>query len=280
MKLRHCKYTASTGGCSSINHPEMNQLDCMWNCGFYSNQTQVFLSLLILLGHGIEPNKIDYSMGFKRFKKDKDRDIYPDFYKTNFDEKIKLFKKVTLPDENKKQYGLYDFDYYNQIVNKFFNPSDLVLERKKYLLEKYNINPKETISVLYRGTDKYTEVRLSHPSAYLNAVKQLLEVTQFKTVLVQTDQYQVLDYFKSELGNIVVSFEETPTTSGQDAMNTVLENEGKDTMDWMQWFDAALRCVSDCSCVVNHTGNCALWMNLYRGNIQNVFQFDEFGQLT
>jgi hypothetical protein len=280
MKLRHCKYTASTGGCSSINHPEMNQLDCMWNCGFYSNQTQVFLSLLILLRHGIVPDKINYSMGFKRFKVDKNQDIFLNFYKTNFDEKIKLFKEVTLPDENKKQYGLYDFDYYNQIINKFFNPSDLILERKKYLLKKYNINPKETISVLYRGTDKYTEVRLAHPSAYLKVVRQLLDATKFKTVLVQTDQYQVLDYFKSELGNIVVSFEETPTTSGQDAMNTVLENEGKDTMDWMQWFDAALRCVSDCACVVNHTGNCGLWMNLYRGNIKNVFQFDEFGELA
>lgn len=63
-------------------------------------------------------------------------------------------------------------------------------------------------------------------------------------------------------------------------MNTVMENEGKDTMDWMQWFDSALRCVSECSYVVNHTGNCGLWMNLYRGSVNNVFQFDEFGNLN
>jgi len=280
MKLRHCKYTTSSGGCSSINHPEMNQLDCMWNCGFYSNQTQAFLSLLILLSHGIEPNTINYSMGFKRFKKDKNRDIFSDFYKIDFTKKIKLFKKHPLLDENKKQFGLYDFDYYNQIVNKFFNPSDLILDRKRFLLQKYNINPKETISILYRGTDKYTEVRLSSPENYLNVVKQLLQITKLNKVLVQTDQTQVLDYFKSELGDIVVSFDETPSTSGLDAMNTVIENEGKDTMDWMQWFDAALRCVSECSYVINHTGNCGLWMNLYRGSIDNVFQFDEFGQLT
>lgn len=280
MKLRHCKYTASTGGCSSINHPEMNQLDCMWNCGFYSNQTQVFLSLLILLSHGIEPDCINYSMGFKRFKSDKDRDIFPDFYKIDPNKKVKLFKKAGIPDENKKQFGLYEFDYYNQIVNKFFNPSDVVLQRKNYLIEKYNIIPEETISVLYRGTDKYTEVRLAHPTSYLNVVKELLEITKFKKVLVQTDQSQVLDYFKSELGDMVICFDETPHTSGQDAMNTVMENEGKDTMDWMQWFDAALRCVSDCACVVNHTGNCGLWMNLYRGNINNVFQFDENGVLV
>jgi hypothetical protein len=50
-------------------------------------------------------------------------------------------------------------------------------------------------------------------------------------------------------------------------------------MDWMQWFDAALRGVSQCAYVVNHTGNCGLWMNLYRGSTQNVFQFNEFGNL-
>lgn len=279
MKLRHCKYTASTGGCSSINHPEMNQLDCMWNCGFYSNQTQAFLSTLILLSHGIIPDKISYAMGFKRFKADPERDIFPDFYKIDPSVPVQLLKTVTLPDENKKQFDLYDFEYYNPVVKRFFGPSDVVSERKNQLLNKYKINPSETIAVLYRGTDKYTEVRLGSPQAYLQAVQQLLHQTNAKKVLVQTDQTQVLDFFKQELGDMVVHFDETPTTSGQEAMNTVMENEGNDTMDWMQWFDAALRVVSECAFVVNHTGNCGLWMNLYRGNTTNVFQFDQFGGL-
>lgn len=279
MKLRHCKYTASTGGCSSINHPEMNQLDCMWNCGFYSNQTQAFLSTLILLSHGIVPDKISYAMGFKRFKADPERDIFPDFYKIDTSVPVQLLKTVTLPDENKKQFDLYDFEYYNPVVRRFFGPSDLVAERKNQLLNNYQINPSETIAVLYRGTDKYTEVRLGSPQAYLQAVQQLLQQTNAKKVLVQTDQTQVLDFFKQELGDMVVHFDETPTTSGQEAMNTVMENEGNDTMDWMQWFDAALRVVSDCAFVVNHTGNCGLWMNLYRGNTTNVFQFDQFGNV-
>lgn len=279
MKLRHCKYTASSGGCSSINHPEMNQLDCMWNCGFYSNQTQAFLSTLILLSHGIVPEKISYAMGFKRFKANPERDIFPDFYKIDPSVPVQLLKTVTLPDENKKQFDLYDFEYYNPVVSRFFGPSDLVAERKNQLLNKYKINPSETIAVLYRGTDKYTEVRLGSPQAYLQAVQQLLQQTNAKKVLVQTDQTQVLDFFKQELGDMVVHFDETPTTSGQEAMNTVMENEGNDTMDWMQWFDAALRVVSECAFVVNHTGNCGLWMNLYRGNTTNVFQFDQFGGL-
>ena len=279
MKLRHCKYVASTGGCSLLNHPEMNDLYCMWNCGFYSNQTQAFLSTLILLSHGILPDKIDYSMGFKRFKSDPERDIFPDFYRINPDQEVTP-KNIILPDENRKQFEIYDFEYYNQVVKRFFNPSGVVTDRWQMLTEKYDIDPEKTVSVLYRGTDKGTEVRLASPEAYLDVVKQILDQTPANRVLVQTDQTQVLDYFKSELGNIVVSFSETPSTSGKDAMNTVMENEGKDTMDWMQWFDAALRCVAECAYVVNHTGNCGLWMNLYRGNVDNVFQFNEAGQLS
>jgi roadblock/LC7 domain-containing protein len=148
------------------------------------------------------------------------------------------------------------------------------------LTEKYDIDPEKTVSVLYRGTDKCTEVRLASPEAYLDVVKQILDQTPANRVLVQTDQTQVLDYFKSELGNMVVSFSETPSTSGNNSMIDTMEKDKRDMTDWMQWFDAALRCVAECAYVVNHTGNCGLWMNLYRGNVNNVFQFNEAGQLT
>ncbi len=279
MKLRHCKYVASTGGCSLLNHPEMNDLYCMWNCGFYSNQTQAFLSTLILLSHGILPDKIDYSMGFKRFKSDPERDIFPDFYRINPDQEVTP-KNIILPDENRKQFEIYDFEYYNQVVKRFFNPSGVVTDRWQMLTEKYDIDPEKTVSVLYRGTDKGTEVRLASPEDYLDVVKQILDQTPANRVLVQTDQTQVLDYFKSELGNMVVSFSETPSTSGNNSMIDTMEKDKRDMTDWMQWFDAALRCVAECAYVVNHTGNCGLWMNLYRGNVNNVFQFNEAGQLT
>ncbi len=78
---------------------------------------------------------------------------------------------------------------------------------------------------------------------------------------------------------MVVYFEETPTTTNKDSMISNMENSKGDMTDWMQWFDAALRCVSNCAFVVNHTGNCGLWMNLYRGNTINVFQFDQYGNV-
>jgi len=280
MKLQNCKYTSASGGCDLLGHPEMNVLECLWNCGFYSNQFQVFCSLLILMTHGIIPDKIDYSMGFKHFKKDPDQDIYPLFHKINSYQTIDIFREIDLPDANKYQKHLYNFEIYNQIIKKFFNPSDIIKDRKNYLLEKYQVDTSKTISVLYRGTDKGSELKLATPEQYMSVVKCILRENNDFKVLLQTDQTQVIHYFHEELGDKLIVFEETPSTTTNRVIWSLMEQNGADSIDWSQWFDAALRCVSDCRYVVNHTGNVGMFMNLYRGNLDGVYQFNENGALS
>ncbi len=288
MRLHNCKYVLATGttgryaGCDLLAHPEVNELYCLWNCGFYSNQTQVFCSLLTLARHGIIPDRIDYSMGYKHYKKDPDKDLYSDFHTIDTSQAIELYKEVEIPDSNKCQLDLYDWDLYNQVIKRFFNPSGVVRERWQLLTEKYNLNPEETIAVLYRGTDKGTELKLASPDAYYMEVVKLLEQNPTFKVLLQTDQAQVIEDWKQKLGDKLIFFQETPSTtlSGPgSAIYTLMENNGGDSTDWSQWFDAALRCVSECKYVVNHTGNGAFFMNLYRGNTDNVIQFNESGRL-
>ena len=50
MKLRNCKYICSTGGKRDGEDivENLNVLENHWDCGFYSNHTQTFLSLLKL----------------------------------------------------------------------------------------------------------------------------------------------------------------------------------------------------------------------------------------
>lgn len=277
MELRNCKYI-----CPKDSAENIGILENHWDSGFYSNHTQTFLSLLILAKHGIVPDKIDYSNGFNYFanKDEQGKDIYPDFCVINKEQDIDLYKEVFIPNENKKTFSQYNFEVYNKIVKRFFSPSNAILERKNILLQKYNLNPAETISVLYRGTDKWTEVRLAHPAKYLNLVIELFQQTTAKKVLLQTDQAQVINYFKSELGRSVIVFDENESTYGKKAINAVMRESEKSQVEWMQWFDASLRCVSDCAYLINHTGNCGLWANLYRGNVNNVLQFSEYGNLN
>jgi len=286
MKLHNCKYVVATGttgryaGCDLLAHPEVNELYCLWNCGFYSCETQVFNSLLILLRHGLTPDRIDYSLGYRHFKKDPEKDIYPDFHQIDSNQSLDFYTELELPDSNKCQFGLYNFNVYNQIISRFFGPSNIVKERKDFLIEKYNIDFSKTISVLYRGTDKGTELTLASPQDYMTVVKNILKEHPDFRVLIQTDQTQVIQYFHNELGDKVFWFDETPSTSTSRVIWSLMEDSGRDAIDWSQWFDAALRCTSDCEYVINHTGNVGFWLNLYRGNTDNVYQFNENGQLT
>ena len=286
MKLHNCKYVVATGttgryaGCDLLAHPEVNELYCLWNCGFYSCETQVFNSLLILLRHGLTPDRIDYSLGYRHFKKDPEKDIYPDFHQIDSNQSLDFYTELELPDSNKCQFGLYNFNVYNQIISRFFGPSNIVKERKDVLIEKYNIDFSKTISVLYRGTDKGTELTLASPQDYMTVVKNILKEHPDFRVLIQTDQTQVIQYFHNELGDKVFWFDETPSTSTSRVIWSLMEDSGRDAIDWSQWFDAALRCTSDCEYAINHTGNVGFWLNLYRGNTDNVYQFNENGQLT
>lgn len=283
MKLHNCKYVVAKGttgryaGCDLLAHPEINELYCLWNCGFYSNEFQVFNSLLVLLRHGIIPERIDYTLGYRHFKKDPNQDIYSDFHRINDEINLDLFVDIPLPDSNKCQFDLYRFDVYNQIRDRFFNPSDLILERKNILINKYKFDPQKTISVLYRGTDKGTELRLGSPTEYLKVVKSILKDNPNFKVLLQTDQTQVIQYFYEQLGDILITFEETPSTSSNKVIWSLMEQSDRDSVDWSQWFDAALRCVAECKYMVNHTGNVAFFANLYRGNVDQVYQFNENG---
>jgi hypothetical protein len=286
MKLHNCKYVVAKGttgrfaGCDLLAHPEVNELYCLWNCGFYSNEFQVFNSLLVLLRHGIIPERIDYSLGYRHFKKDPNQDIYLDFHKINEKIDLDLFVDISLPDSNKCQFDLYRFDIYNKIRDRFFGPSDLIAERKNILINKYKFDPQKTISVLYRGTDKSTELTLGSPTEYLKVVKNILKDNPNFKVLLQTDQTQVIQYFYDQLGDILITFEETPSTTSNRVIWSLMEQSDKDSIDWSQWFDAALRCVADCKYLVNHTGNVAFFANLYRGNINGVHQFNENGVLV
>jgi hypothetical protein len=271
--------TGRYAGCDLLAHPEVDELYCLWNCGFYSNEFQVFNSLLTLLSHGIIPERIDYSLGFRHFKKDPEQDIYPDFHEINPNVELELYRGVELPNSNKFEPNLYDFHIYNQITDRFFGPSKNVSNKIDILTNKYLLDPDKMISVLYRGTDKSTELVLAHPQDYLIVTQKLLKENPDFKVLLQTDQTQVIQMFVEALGDKVVFFEETPSTTSNSVIWNLMEKNGVDSIEWSQWFDAALRCVSDCRYMINHTGNVAFFANLYRGSLDGVYQFNEVGTI-
>jgi hypothetical protein len=273
-----------------------NKLECLWNSGFYSNVHQTFSAILTLLSHGISPDNISFEHGFKNYKLNPKQDIYPFFYKLNPDQELPIWKnlyRVSANETSNNVINTLPFFEYNQIINKYFLPSERILSIIDNLKYNYHIDLEKTISIFYRGTDKFTEVSIAEPKKYAEVAKNILSKNPDYRILIQTDQKQVLDYFLNEFGDKAFYFKEIPTTT----------KTGNDTVKmesipnrWMNFFEdsttvidpialsqnleAAIRIISQSKYLVLHTGNGALFSILYRGNSNNIFQFNELGQLN
>jgi hypothetical protein len=290
MILYNCRYI--TAYCELFDVYE-NRLECLWNSGFYSNTHQTFSAILTLLAHGIIPETISYEYGFKSYKLNPSQDIYPLFHKPNPHQELPVWKNLYRIDANKTSgdyISLIPFDEYSQIISRYFSPSDTVISNVDYLKNKYAFNPEETICIFYRGTDKFTEVSVATPEDYVSVAKKLLEKNPNYRVLIQTDQTQALEYFLKEFGDRAFYFEELPTTNktGDDAKKIDMEffhkrfdyDENVDPVPFSQMFDAAIRLIASSKYPILHTGNGALFVYLYRGNANNVYQFNELGMLN
>jgi len=253
-----------------------------WSYGFYSNTFQSFVSLLVCLNHGIVPDRIDHTRGFFHFKKDSTTDLYPIFYKLGLDQlKIPIKKNLYLPDANRisvDEIKLYNYNDYTNILNCFFSPVDEIMDIKNDLIKKYNINFEKTIAVFYRGTDKDTELTIPKKEYVMDYTKKLLERYPDCRVLIQTDETQCRDYFKNELQEKCFYFDEAVTTETKTVTWRIIYyfSESDPTLK-AQIFDAIVRIIADCKYVINHTGNCGAFVDLYRGNMVNTFKYDGSG---
>jgi len=263
--------------------PEKNTIFCTWNHGFFSNCSVTMQGLINLWEAQIKPDEVNFSLGFSHFKSNdslvNNHDIYPFFFSRAPDNDKAEFSAAP----QLEHHGIYrkqNFSIYKSITKAYFNPNSIVKNIEKNLCDYYDIDFSKTIGVCYRGTDKHTEVDLATPEEYLKLTKAILSIYPDLRVLIQTDQKQVAELFKDSLGDRCFYFKEMPLTSGGHVLHRKDEDFlGISKSEFGQRIVAVTRILSNCEFVINHTGNMAYWICIYRGNVRNVFQFDEKGSL-
>lgn len=104
----------------------------------------------------------------------------------------------------------------------------------------------------------------------MKALLPILEQNPNMKVMVQTDQEQILNYFRKNLGSKCFNIEELPVTSGTKGIHKLITN---DKLSFGMNMLAAVIIMSRCKYLITHTGNVAYWTLLYRGNFNNVTQF-------
>lgn len=264
--------------------PVLKTLEYTLDSGFYSNVFQTFNALVFLLNHGIVPEKVKFSKSCYWYKPNPDQDIYPVFFTPNTDIKdLPLNKDLYIPFTNRIRDTLhyYSFSDYNKIIKRYFNPSNLVLKFQNQFIEKYNIDFNNTIVIYYRGTDKRREIFLASPEKYLLVANKILKSNPSYKVLVQTDQTSVKKYFKDQLKDNIITIDELLTTDETKVgCHPIIKgNSSIDETKHAVMLDAVIRCISKCKYVIGGSGAVNVAINLYRGTHNNMYRFDENGEL-
>lgn len=157
------------------------------------------------------------------------------------------------------------------MIEKYFSPSNNIINKIKYLIQKYNIDYKNTLAIYYRGTDKSKETQIASFDEYYNQIKQIIKQNKSINILVQTDTSQFIDYINNRnLKNIIIVNENHTSYS-----NKGIHYEKSPADNYNEMFDlfSTFLIIAKCKYVICGSGNCSIWMMLYRGNNKNVIQY-------
>jgi hypothetical protein len=168
-------------------------------------------------------------------------------------------------------YKLLDFEGITPFIEKYFNLSQVVLDRIQFLEQKYDIDYENTAAVIYRGNDKITETELGSYSDFINKCREIHNANKNIRFLIQTDEVEFREEFISIFPNSIFLDELPAINKNTKAVvhNTVIPNE---RLNFALNFLSVIKIASKCEHLVTHSGNCGIWPVLFRGNTDNVHQ--------
>lgn len=233
--------------------------------GFFSCCSTLMMDMARLQGR---QNSISTKFSFD-YSRDKDLICVLSEYFLPPDESVKQIESRHLAERlyHHSRYYTLPFVEFKQYLDKYFRVNDKVQEIHDYFVDKYDIDPANTIALSYRGTDKHIEVDLQPIEIYIEHARALQERDGCR-VLVQTDQQQVRDLVMRELKNSFF-LDELPVTAGNQGIHLTMQSN---RVDFSQKMLAAVKLMASCKHLITHTGNVALWTVLYRGNVNNTIQ--------
>lgn len=257
-------------------------LELAHNAGFFSNCTVALWHLCELHRRlGRLPARLDCSHAFSSYRSTAGqmhgRDVHPVFFAPLVTPPPAMARALPAIQHHGIQRWTR-FERYQPLVRHYFDPGPAARALQQDLIARHRIVLDKTIAVVYRGTDKHVEVALASPRAYLAVARQLLRQHPGHRVWIQTDEPAVRDLFLSSLGTRCFHLPEMPVSPDGAVVHDLPEETlGMTREAFGITLVAVTQLLAQADWVVNHTGNMALWICLYRGHARRVVQFDDHG---
>lgn len=219
------------------------------------------------------PDSVVSSEQFKLYKKDKNKDITFDYFE-NYDNitDVNIIHPINYHWEHQFiNYSELEYNCITPLIKKYFSPSVKINEIVTNLEKKYNIVYDNTLAVYYRGTDKKNETTLS---SFDNFYKQIIEIININiniNILIQTDSGKFKDYITDKkMKNILIINENKTSYTDRGIHNE--QSTNTNYYDMLNFLSTVL-IISKCKYIICSSGNCSIWMMLYRGHGKNIIQY-------
>jgi len=223
--------------------------------------------------HNNLPEHVDSSRSFGFYKLRNQDDITYDYYE-HYDNIPNICYVTNVDYYEHYQYNDYSTLHYEQItpiVKKYFTPSSEINNIIANIERKYNIDHDNICVLFYRGNDKNTETQICGYSEYVDYAKNIIAQNPQIKFLLQSDETEFLEfmlklfpdnsfYFKDEIRHM---------TKRTDTVDRAM----RDNIDvFSKNYLAITIIMSKCKHIICGSGNCSIWIMLYRGNNSNVCQ--------
>jgi hypothetical protein len=247
--------------------------------GFFSNCSVKLFDLILYFNATKKlPLFVDGSKQFDLYKCGKNKDDLTNVYfSNNFDLNIDYKHPINFRENH--QYIKYDslpLGDLNPFVEKYFTPSETIQKDIRHIETKYCITNYENICVLfYRGNDKITEINLPSYETYITLAKQMFNENKNVKFLIQSDEKEFIDDMLTAFPVNSFYFKDETRVINKNSKLSVDKINMSSNFVYSQYFLAITIIMSKCKYVLCNSGNCSLWIALYKGHTDNLYQVDK-----
>lgn len=247
------------------------------NAGFFSNCTVCLVDLIESIAHFKNTNiELDTRNTFQFYKNpEKNNDIGPEYFKKTYNMKVDIiYEKGTKVESGMCMlpYKTINFEKMNPYISKYFSPSKQIENIIISMEKKYEIDYENTCCVFFRGLDKFVETGVPEYGIFCDKAKNMTNNENNIRFLLQTDETEFFDYAKNIFTNHLIFNDEIRHMKHS---KTILENSlnKNENFKYSLYFLAIVIIMSRCKYVICNTSNVSLWIALYRGNANNLYQY-------
>lgn len=220
------------------------------------------------------PKILDRSQQFYYYKENPSVDLSTVIYK-NSEIDVKYVKFVDYFWEKQfEKYSELDFETLIPLVDKYFSPSDIILNKLNEIEKRISINYNDILAVCYRGNDKQSETKIGAYDEYWEKISDILKENKNLWIYIQTDEIGFLKYVQDRYKNVfflseIPMIDRNPSL----AIQHIIPNHTNKKLVFTCDFLASVLFMSKCKHLITHSGNIGVWISLYRGNFNDSYQY-------